>query len=272
MKEGKGRGKSIAETHSLNLAWELLMQDQYKDLRTVIYTTTAEYDRFRSVFVSVVLSTDIMDADLAAARRERWQRAFAEGFTSSRAVTQSKRHNRATIIIEHLIQASDVAHTVRGDCSLFDRLVQNIVDHRHLSPMPPTAIDDTHPVCVYDGTTQMQHWHLYRKWNERLFYEMCDAFQEGRAETNPGDSWYKGEIAFLQSYVIPLATKLRDCGVYGSIGEEYLRCAELNLAEWKLKGPDLVEEMIVSYQEHKQQQDSKNSSCQPKGPGERFLI
>lgn len=109
IKEGNGHGKSVAEVHSLNMAWELLMQDKYKDLRAMIYTTQEEYNRFRSVFISVVLSTDIMDKDCAAARRKRWESAFSEGFFVS---VDDKRHSRATIIIEHLMQASDVAHTV----------------------------------------------------------------------------------------------------------------------------------------------------------------
>jgi hypothetical protein len=109
IKEGKGHGKSIAEVNSLNLAWELLMQDQYKDLRGTIYTTQGEYNRFRSVFISAVLSTDIIDKELAVARRNRWEYAFSEGYFVDAV---GKRHNRATVVIEHLIQVSDVAHTV----------------------------------------------------------------------------------------------------------------------------------------------------------------
>jgi 3'5'-cyclic nucleotide phosphodiesterase len=113
IKEGKGCGKSIAEAHSLNLAWELFMQPKYNDLRQTIYVTQAEYEHFRSVFVSAVLATDIMDKDLASARRERWSSAFSEGFHEN---VIGKRDNRATIIIEHLIQASDVSHTVSCWC------------------------------------------------------------------------------------------------------------------------------------------------------------
>jgi hypothetical protein len=90
----------------------------------------------------------------------------------------------------------------------------------------------------------MQHWHLYRKWNERLFHEMYAAFNDGRAEQNPCDLWYESEIGFFKNYVIPLAMKLRDCGVYGSIGEDYLRYAEHNLMEWELKGQTIVLEMV----------------------------
>ena len=35
----------------------------------------------------------------------------------------------------------------------------------------------------------MQHWHIYRKWNERLFEEMNTAFLQGRAEKDPAEFW-----------------------------------------------------------------------------------
>jgi hypothetical protein len=43
------------------------------------------------------------------------------------------------------------------------------------------------------------------------------------AETDPSTYWYEGEIKFLDFYVIPLAEKLRECGVFGVSHEEYLR-------------------------------------------------
>ena len=48
-------------------------------------------------------------------------------------------NRKATIILEHLIQASDISHT-------------------------------------------MQHWHIYRKWNEMFFQENLLAYHEGRAD------------------------------------------------------------------------------------------
>jgi hypothetical protein len=37
----------------------------------------------------------------------------------------------------------------------------------------------------------------------------------------PGHTvWYKGEIGFLDFYIIPLANKLKDCGVFGVSSDE----------------------------------------------------
>jgi hypothetical protein len=125
-----------------------------------------------------------MDKDLGAARKERWAKAFTEengSIVSSRVSIGDDEtdyvNRKATIVMEHLIQASDVSHT-------------------------------------------MQHWHVYRKWNQRLFNEMYTAYKQGRAEKDPSENWYQGEIGFFDFYIIPLAKKLQSCGVFGVSSDE----------------------------------------------------
>jgi hypothetical protein len=89
----------------------------------------------------------------------------------------------------------------------------------------------------------MQHWHIYRKWNERLFEEMYKSYKEGRAKTDPSEFWYKGEIGFFDFYIIPLAKKLKDCGVFGVSSEEYLNYAKKNRNEWEARGQQVVFEL-----------------------------
>eukprot|EP01083_Nonionella_stella_P056364 148446_1 len=144
-----------------------------------------------------------MDKDLGALRKGRWNRAFSEQSSDS---SEDDVNRKATIVMEHLIQASDVAHT-------------------------------------------MQHWRIYRKWNQRLFKEMYEAFLQGRAEKDPSDNWYDGEKGFFDFYIIPLAKKLKDCGVFGVSSDEYLQYAVQNRKEWDLKGQELVAEMIQSFRE-----------------------
>ena len=194
------RGRSVAEQNSVDVAWDLLFDDCYEDLRRTIYTTNEELQRFRKLVVNSVMATDIMDKDLKALRNARWEKAFSE---SARVDDDPHAavNRKATIVIEHLIQASDVAHT-------------------------------------------MQHWHIYRKWNAKLFEEMYKAYHEGRAEKNPADFWYKGEIGFFDFYIIPLAKKLKNCGVFGVSSDEYLNYAERNRKEWEARGQEVVSELI----------------------------
>ena len=127
------------------------MDPRYNNLRAAIYTTEAEFTRFRQLVVNAVLATDIAAPDLKKLRNDRWDAAF--NVTEESNEGERREVNRkATIVIEHLIQASDVAHT-------------------------------------------FQHWHVYRKWNERLFQEMTRAYEAGRMEKDPAETWYKGTFS-----------------------------------------------------------------------------
>lgn len=195
------KGRSVAEQNSLDIAWNLLMDDTYTDLRKCLYSKHESLVRFRELLVNTVMATDIVDKDLKTLRNEKWALAFSE--SAGEANTKLDINRKATIVIEHIIQASDVSH-------------------------------------------MMQHWHIYRKWNERFFLECYKAYKEGRAEKNPADGWYEGEKGFYDFYIIPLAKKLKDCGVFGVSGDEYLNYALTNRKEWEVKGQEVVESMVNS--------------------------
>ena len=194
----KYKNKSVAEQNSLDLAWELLMQDKFIKLRNCLFTTEAELKRFRQVIVNVVLATDIFDPELNGLRKQRWEKAFS----GDQGLSEEEENDlRATIVIEHIIQASDVSHP-------------------------------------------MQHWHVYRKWNKRLFQELHLAFRQGRMGKDPSEFWYNGELGFFDNYIIPLAKKLKECNVFGVSSDECLNYALQNREEWKEKGQQIVDEMM----------------------------
>lgn len=196
------KNKSVAEQNSVDISWDLLMESRYENLRGVIYTTKEEFHRFRSLIVNTVMATDIMDKDLKKLRNDRWDVAFDPNHDQ---LCKKGINRKATIVIEHLIQASDVAHT-------------------------------------------MQHWHVYRKWDERFFQEMYRAYEMGRLDLNPSEIWYEGELELFDVYVIPLAKKLKDCGVFGVSSDEYLSYAIQNRKEWERRGKVIVEEMTGALQ------------------------
>lgn len=45
---------------------------------------------------------------------------------------------------------------------------------------------------------------------------------------------------------IPLAKKLKECGVFGVSSDEYLQYAIKNRNEWETKGQEVVEQMVES--------------------------
>lgn len=71
----------------------------------------------------------------------------------------------------------------------------------------------------------------------------------GRAEKNPAEGWYWGEIGFFDYYIIPLAKKLDTCGVFGVSKDEYLIFASENRKEWERKGRAFVDEIHKKCQE-----------------------
>ncbi|CAJ1964614.1 unnamed protein product [Cylindrotheca closterium] len=211
------KNKSVAEQNSIVLAWDTLMHPRFCEFRRTIYATPFELERFRQLMANTVLATDIFDKQLQTLRRNRWEMSFSGPKPITRDETKDNVNRKATIVIEHLIQASDVAHT-------------------------------------------MQHWHIYRKWNERLFHEMTVAYKAGRMENNPAEMWYKGELGFFDNYIIPLAKKLKECGVFGVASDEYLNYAMENRREWEEKGEAFVKELVQKY--HTEEREDTNKLVQ----------
>lgn len=73
--------------------------------------------------------------------------------------------------------------------------------------------------------------------------ELYLAYLHGRADKDPSEFWYKGELGFFDFYIIPLATKLLKCGVLKVSNDELLSYARQNRTEWEVKGKDIVEQM-----------------------------
>ena len=195
----KYENKSIAENNSIDIAWALFLDPAFIAFRTCLAPSPTDLECFHNTVVNATLATDIVDKDLKADRNARWDDAF-----SGKELGAQADKLKVRIVLEHLMQASDVCHT-------------------------------------------MQHWHIYRKWNERLFEEMYKAYREGRAGADPSEFWYKGEIGFFDFYIIPLAKKLADCRVFGVSSDEYLNYAQKNRNEWELKGQGVVDQMVANF-------------------------
>ena len=113
------------------------MGEKYKELRESICADQVELSRFRELVINGLMATDLLDKDLKKLRNLRWEMAFSEkprkslgffgdGRSASLAVSALATappneslvelhsfNRKATIVIEHLIQASDVAHTMQ---------------------------------------------------------------------------------------------------------------------------------------------------------------
>lgn len=113
------KGKSVAEQNSLDISWRVLMKPEFKDLRRVLYRTETDLRRFREYLVHAVLLTDIVNKDLQTKRKERWNLVFGSGSIpeeedpTESPCEEEERNIRKTALLELVIQASDVSHTMQ---------------------------------------------------------------------------------------------------------------------------------------------------------------
>jgi hypothetical protein len=115
--------RSVAEQNSVDISWDLLLDPVYADLRSAIYSNEAELQHFRQLVVNIVLATDMFDKHMKDIREKRWDKAFLyAGFEEEKDEMKDRPpanptvdgvNLKATIVMEHLIQASDIAHTMQ---------------------------------------------------------------------------------------------------------------------------------------------------------------
>ena len=175
------------------------MKPRYEKLRSCIYENNVERKSFRSILVNAVMATDISNRELLQMRSDKWARVFPVNCNETPRESNSRIHERATALLETIIQVANVSHT-------------------------------------------MQDWTIYRRWNEKLFAEMQLAYGSGRA-LEPSVHWYRGELAFYDHYVLPLAKRLEESGIYSN---QYSKLALKNRSEWESTGIAVVETMVAA--------------------------
>ena len=112
----------------------------------------------------------------------------------------------------------------------------------HLRDMKATMIAE-HLMQAADHSHTMQSYQTFLKWNQRSFDEMYAAYHAGRADKDPTTWWYVGELAFFDKFIIPLAVRLKDSGVLGTAGDDYLKNALQNRSLWAADGKKIIHDM-----------------------------
>ncbi|KAL3921202.1 MAG: hypothetical protein SGILL_002870 [Bacillariaceae sp.] len=103
------KNTAVIEQRSVDKAWKKLMEPAFTDLRQCIYGNDVELMRFRQVMVNAVIATNVEDPQLQTLRMKRWEKTFSHQV----AKTPEDVHRGATIVIEHLMQASDSFHCMQ---------------------------------------------------------------------------------------------------------------------------------------------------------------
>jgi hypothetical protein len=79
---------------------------------------------------------------------------------------------------------------------------------------------------------------------EVVFAECLAAYQAGRSDADPALCWYEGELTFFDHVIVPLAQKLKKCGVFGVSSDEYVNYAMKNRDEWEATGIEVTRAMV----------------------------
>ena len=185
---------STAIHHSLQKAWNLLLGEKFYALRVCLCLNREEFDCFRQLLVNLVLGADLSSGYHSIQRDVRWKNAFREyGIDNEGNGTPNRRR-------------------------ISDEQAASLLEHVSLAAQ---------------WTHTMQHWENYKKWNARLYHELCKDYENGRVSVDPAGYWYQQELVLFDKAIIPLAERLQEPFALGADGSEYLRFALANRREWE---------------------------------------
>ncbi|CAJ1947125.1 unnamed protein product [Cylindrotheca closterium] len=107
----KYSNKSIAEQNSIDIAWNILNSESFEHLQNYIFEDAGERERLHKLLANCVMATDIFDKDLRSIRKAQWDKAYShkKSFDSD----EEEENLKTTIVIDHIMQAADIAHTMQ---------------------------------------------------------------------------------------------------------------------------------------------------------------
>jgi len=83
-------------------------------------------------------------------------------------------------------------------------------------------------------------------WSGRLYFELRKAHILGRG-VDPQGRWFENQIGFLESYLLPLARRLEDTGVFGEeMGQSFARTVESNRDTWLVEGKEVTDDIVAT--------------------------
>ncbi|CAB9528064.1 Receptor-type guanylate cyclase gcy [Seminavis robusta] len=199
-RDGRSSSLSFSTKHantyyrSLQSAWRLLLDERLYSLRVCLCSNKDEFYCFRQLLVNLVVGADMSNSAYAIQREYRWNAAF-RGYDSN----------------------DDASSALTLATVSYDQAA-SILEHISLAAQ---------------WTHTMQHWQNYKKWNAKLYQELCDDYENGTLSIDPSRYWYQQELILFDNVIIPLAEKLQLPFVLGAAGSEYLKFAWQNRRGWE---------------------------------------
>lgn len=263
-------GISVAEKHSIKVAFRTLSEGDFDEFRKVIFESPDDQLQMHRIVSNVVVSTDIASPERMQSTKMRWGEAFSHPLpTNSLPFGRLSMAGQSPLSEIATVEASKPQMISVKDAPIHERMQRRNSLKRVLQLNSGQTVeyftecddddddDDArtalrHSVVietmlnVADVAHSMQSWELFVFWNRKLFEELYDAYKSGRSANDPCQGWYKNQIGFYSMYVIPLAEKMEKCGVFGELGGEWVKNAKLIRDRWTREGEEVTEDMIAS--------------------------
>ncbi|CAJ1969922.1 unnamed protein product [Cylindrotheca closterium] len=115
--------------------------------------------------------------------------------------------------------------------------------HEELNELREMVVMET-ILLACDVAHNLQGWEQMAKWSNKLYLELRKAHAMGRG-ADPTDGWYNNQIGFLEAYLLPLARRLDDTGVFGTErGGIFANIVMANRERWGVEGVSLTANVI----------------------------
>ena len=117
---------------------------------------------------------------------------------------------------------------------------------------PPEPVDELREAVVMetiltaaDVAHNLQGFDQMVKWSNRLYLELRRAYIDGRGDC-PQNGWFNNQIGFLDFYLLPVARKLDDMGVFDDrIGAQFAENVQNNRERWTKEGMNVTAKIVV---------------------------
>ncbi|GAX18681.1 cAMP-specific phosphodiesterase 4 [Fistulifera solaris] len=258
----------------------------------------SDYQRFRRQVISLVLTTDIANPERTALFKSKWVEAFEsplvdddvsvledddekkdqkegedeEDASESRDVVTSdkvgerRRSNASTGSLRS--RGSSRGGTRLGMRMSIDLSGEALHIYKQVGNSKNSEEPDELKISVLlelfltaaDVSHNLQGWEQMVKWSNCLYLELQRALLMGRG-TDPKPNWFQNQIGFLEFYLLPLANKLDETGVFGGfVGKQFATTVLANRDRWVKKGQKVTDQII---EEGKKMVIDNATTCNP---------
>ena len=275
---------SVAEQNSLQVAFSLLQQDEFMELKRCICPTAEERKFFRKTVISMVMVTDISDQERVQIAASRWNAAFPPtsvllgpnglgGAVAGRAgmhplVPTKKKAIQSSELKSSICRRRFTQFTT--DAAVEEFRLSRRLGIRTSMDISGMLIDAYHTIDqlqqhavletimnVADVAHTMQSFRVFVKWNRRLFKELYVAHLSNRLSFDPSENWYQNQIGFFTLFILPLTHKMKKCGIFGSTGSVFEYFATENKKRWMNEGEEISKGIIHEVKIEVEREESK---------------